>query len=96
MRISELITKLQEIEKEHGDLTVLSQEDGFGGYSMNTLSEKVSIETISLSSLLYSEEGVDEEVGKQLFPEWDGDPDSDQDLALNCLVLNTGYFLYAT
>jgi len=34
MKASELIVKLQKAVSEHGDMLVLVQENGFGGYSM--------------------------------------------------------------
>ena len=39
MKATELITHLQKIVSEHGDLLIFIRNDGFGGHSINTFGE---------------------------------------------------------
>ena len=92
MKISELINQLEELKNEHGDIEVLTKEDGFGGYAMHTC-EGTNTHEIYPGDLY---ETGDESV-KEFFPEWDGDEDTLEDFEpINCAVILSGHVLYST
>lgn len=93
MKISELILELENFKTKNGDTEVLTREDGFGGHAMHTCD---GISSDKLYAYECAENG-NEKIIKELFPEWDGDDDSLDDLKpLSCVVINSGTMLYAT
>lgn len=67
MKASKLIEELQKIVKEKGDISVLIEERGFGGYAIHSINDIV-VSTISPS---YIEEGLSDSLWEELFPELD-------------------------
>jgi len=96
MKASELIKELEARIKNIGDFEILIQENGFGGYSMNTISERISTTSIHIQELLNDEDDISENEINVFFPEWDGDYDTDQDLEKECLVLQSDSMIYST
>jgi len=94
MKISELIKELEEFKAKHGDLVVVSKEDGMGGYGM-LLSEGISKYPDTING--YHFEDIDDEQNiKKVFPEWDGNEDTLDDLEVKVAILYTGDTLYST
>lgn len=96
MKISELIKELEEFKTNNGDLEILTREDGFGGYAMHTC-DGVENRTSKLYAYECNENGSNEKIIKKLFPQWDGNDDSLDDIEpISCAVISSGTMLYAT
>jgi hypothetical protein len=95
MVISELISKLEELKNKIGDVQVLVEHEGFGGYAIHTLED---VGESSLSSYDIDEDNYDYDVIRRLFPDWDGDEDTfeDFDSEVNCVEIKMGTMLYAS
>jgi len=96
MKISKLIVKLEKLKEKYGDLPILVEESGMGGHAMHTVSDKLELQTMSLSTLLYSCDEPEEAAIKEIFPEWDGDLESNQNLKTKYVELAMETMLYAT
>jgi hypothetical protein len=66
MNISKLIAKLEKLKEKHGDLPILVEESGMGGYAMHTVSDKLEIQTMSLSTLLKCDEPEEAAIKKNV------------------------------
>ena len=96
MKISELIEKLTKIKEKHGDIPVLVEEEGYGGHALHTLKcDKRRVHNLELGTLIWSDE-PNEELIKELFPDWDGNMESEQQLEIKYVELSTGKMLYST
>ena len=95
MILSKLISELESLKEKHGDLPILVQESGFGGYAMHTVSDKLEVNRMSLETLLTCDE-PEERVIKEMFPEWDDDLESEQNLKIGYVTLVLGTILYTT
>ena len=95
MKISKLISKLEKLKEKHGDLPILVEESGMGGHAMHTVSDNLELSTMSLSTLLTCDE-PEEAAIKEMFPEWDGDLESKQNLKTKYVEIALETMLYAT
>jgi len=94
MKISELEKILAFVREKHGDVEVLIEESGMGGYAMHTINVNDRINEMELSSL---DENDDEDIKKQLFPSWDGTEETIDDVpSLKYFEIGMGTFLFAT
>lgn len=96
MKISKLIAKLEAVKAKHGDIPVFIEQQGYGGHALHTTEAKDSLQNLTLMTLLHSDQELDEKEIKKIFPEWDGDIDSEQDLKTKYFEISTGTMLYAT
>ena len=93
MKISDLIKELEEVKEKKGNLEILTRDNGFGGYAMHTCN---GLSNTNLYAYECAENG-NEEIIKELFPEWNGKDESLDDLTpIPCVVINSGTMLYAT
>ena len=60
------------------------------------LSNNIDISDINLGDLLYSDESVCQSTIKEIFPDWDGDNDSEQGLETNYVEISLNDMLYST
>ena len=93
VKISELIEKLEQIKVKHGDLMVLGEMSGYGGHAIHTVTECVEVSNINLYDML--DHSCENEI-KEIFPEWDGDIDTEQDLSVDYVEISLGGMLYST
>jgi hypothetical protein len=97
MRITELISKLEEIHREYGDIPVSVRVDGFGGHGLySTENRNLSISGIYPSEL---KEDFDSNVAKEYFPESEGDLEGLENLPdeeVETVVISTGPLIYRT
>lgn len=96
MKISELISNLQEIQSTNGDIPVVVHVEGFGGYGEYIIKTIVGSEMYGSNVL--SEGNLDDNDLKEFFPEWDGkdvdDIDTDKDVIY--ASINCGTEIYST
>ena len=91
MNISELIEKLEVFKKEHGDLEVGTQVDGFGGRAVYEASGKLDTDMITFNEI--TEEGdFDDEDARKIFSQEDIDNDTEKEI----LVIHPGLMFYST
>lgn len=95
MKIKNLIKKLSKIESKHGDVEVFIEVSGFGGHSIHKITDDVSLSAFNLQDLLYSDFS-DEKTIKNIFPEWNDDMDSEQELTIDYVELSASSVLYST
>ena len=96
MKISELEAQLAILKAKLGDVQILVEEKGFGGYAMHTCT---GAKESSINSGDLGENGYpNNDVIQELFPEWDGNEDSLEDLdsEVTCVEINLGTMLYST
>jgi len=92
MLTSELLYILQQNLAEHGDIPVLVEQRGMGGYAIHTI-DSTDIQKISPYDI---EEEVTNECYKEVFLEWDGNEDISCISSQKYLELKLGSMLYAT
>lgn len=94
IRISELIKTLEELKDKHGDVPVLTKEDGFGGYAIH---EAALPDDYELFISDFFEEGSNTEKAKEFFPEWNGEDNTIDDIKpITCVCMYTGSTIYST
>lgn len=97
MKITDLITQLEKIKNEKGDLHIVMTEKGFGGYAVNSTSNNVDLSEIRLGDFLDTDDDfMDDDLCKEFFPEWDGDIDSEQDLTIEVVDITSDALIYST
>ena len=85
MKISQLIKTLEGLQASLGDVPVVIEERGYGGYAVHTCGavNKSSIRTYDLGEDGYP----DADTLKELFPQWDGQEDSFEELDAECICV---------
>tara|TARA_R110000868_G_scaffold76573_2_gene220095 strand:- start:28736 stop:29053 length:318 start_codon:yes stop_codon:yes gene_type:complete len=104
LKISDLIKELEEFKEKHGDLIVVSKEDGFGGYAMLEAAGLCEYtEGITGYEVAHGGEdgSVTDEMIYSLFPNWDGNHDElendvDEKYEAKIAILATGNLIYST
>jgi hypothetical protein len=96
MKISELITQLENDLKRLGDLPVTVNIDGFGGHA--TYSTVNTYETAVHPWELCENDDPSASTIHEFFPDWIGNPEDfkNADLESPCLMIGTGVLLSAT
>tara|TARA_R110000772_G_scaffold20466_5_gene57010 strand:+ start:157589 stop:157870 length:282 start_codon:yes stop_codon:yes gene_type:complete len=87
MKISELIKDLEEMKNEHGDLTVMLEEDG---YEL-LLCDKISVETVGWYHI---ENVYNIDLIKEVFTEWDGNEDTLEKFETKVISIHNRDLLY--
>jgi hypothetical protein len=95
MRISKLIVKLESLKEKHGDIHLLIEQNGYGGYAMHTTKKDVKIQKMDIQTFV-CEDSLDEKIVKEFFPSWDGDVDTNDNLEIKVAVISTEQMIYAT
>ena len=93
MKISEIIDKLNLLKDEHGDIQVFCREDGYGGHAVHIIGEDINLKHLTLHDMF---DDGDDVLIKELFPEWDGDYDTDQELSINYVEIELNNVIYST
>ena len=98
MKISDLIKQLEKFRDENGDVPVVTQYSGMGGYAISTCA-RISLTTISP---LYMEDcgengNIKDKDIIDIFPDWDGTQKSIKTMdRAKCVCIEGGTLIYAS
>ena len=93
MKLSEAIAKLQQIEKEHGDMILLINQDDWGGYATHSVKKIDFFETYFDTDGL-EENGLSDDDILEILPEWNKDDKYGTDIKV--VTIFAGYTLEVT
>jgi hypothetical protein len=90
MKISQLIKQLEKLKNKLGDVPMLVEVKGFGGYAMHTVDSVA--ETCLHTGDFEEENNFTEEEIKEMIPTYDPEKDDEFD----CVEIKIGSLIYAT